>query len=118
MRDADKNVKIFDRSMDKLFEDLRQTFLSHDTQQKGYVNYSQFKAALEDMNETQGLNLSEEEIVNIFNEADSDNNGSVEYSKLLHPDGQGKRFMPEFVKPKSLRRSQSGHPWMWFNEIS
>ena len=27
--------------------------------------------------------------------------------------GGGKRFIPEFFKPKRMRRSQNGHPWQW-----
>ena len=34
--------------------------------------------------------------------------GRVEYGALLR-----EKELPEFVKPKSLRRSQSGHPWRW-----
>ena len=30
----------------------------------------------------------------------------------------GKRCIPEFMKPKRLRRSQNGHPWEWDTSLN
>ena len=50
---------------------------------------------------------------NLFEEVDLEKNGRVEYSRLLYPHGNAdaRRTLPEFLKPKSQRRSQSGHIW-------
>ena len=107
MRDAQANLKSYDRGVTRLLETIRATFERHDRgEEKGRLGLNEFRAALREMDDMRGLNLSEEEMSTLFNDAAVD--GRVEYGALLR-----EKELPEFVKPKSLRRSQSGHPWRW-----
>ena len=107
MRDAQANLKSYDLGVTRLLETIRATFERHDQgDKKGRLGLNEFCAALREMNDMRGLNLSDEEMCTLFNDAAVD--GSVEYGALLR-----EKSLPEFVKPKSLRRSQSGHPWRW-----
>ena len=125
MRDAALNLKSHDRRLDKVFESVSATFRAHEGPSSktsgattaGSLSFAQFKAALEEIDAEHSLNLSEEEVHNLFEEADLKKTGRVDYNKLLYPHGntEVKRFLPEFLKPKSLRRSQSGHLWEWSN---
>lgn len=63
----------------------------------------------------QGIHLSEEEIRDLFRNADLDHSGAINWAEFVRSfqGGARKRFIPEFLKPKSMRCSMLGAPWEW-----
>ena len=74
-----------------------------------------FQKVLKQLSTENGLKLSLGEIQIVSDEVNKDESGDVLYSDFLKGfKGSAKTYtIPEFLKPKGLRRSQSGHPWSW-----
>ena len=81
----------------------------------GTPNWSS-AGALKELSKSFGLNLSGDEIDRVFGEAGGRLDGNVQYKDFmvkLQKNTGSKRLIPEFLKPKTMRRSQSGHIWAW-----
>lgn len=115
MHDADKNLEAYDARIERLYASLEDTFKAFDDDGSGEIDRKEFIAAMQKMNETRNLQLSQEEILSLFRAADVDYSGAISYQEFVNSfaGGAGKRFVPEFLKPKIARRSQPGNPWDW-----
>jgi len=93
--------------------DLRQAFEMMDSDADGYITYGEFKKAMKDLNERHNLRLNDEYISKAFREADWDFNRAIDYDEFLSTfaGSAGSRFVPEFMKPQSLRCSTLTAPW-------
>ena len=49
----------------------------------------------------------------MFTEVDKDHSGEVNFDEFQSEFGQGSVFVPEFLKPRSLRQSRGGPIWRW-----
>ena len=80
----------------------------------GDVDRKEFKTALASNSQ---FILSDWEVDKLFSDADRDNGGTIDYTEFIGSfSSDGKRMVPEFMKPKRSRRSQNGHPWLWIVE--
>lgn len=63
----------------------------------------------------QGVHLGDNEILQLFKHADYDHSGAINWQEFVQSfqGGGGRRFIPEFLKPKSMRCSMLGAPWEW-----
>lgn len=115
MKDADYNLEAFDKRVNTLYMELESVFESFDEDNSGDINKKEFFKAMEIMNAKQDLKLSKHDINELFRTADADMSGSISYAEFVQSfaGGAGKRFIPEFLKPKIARRSQAGNPWDW-----
>jgi len=115
MNDAERNLEAFDKRINAVYKTLESVFESFDDDGSGEIDKREFTAAMELMNRSNKLQLSPYEIKQLFNAADVDRSGSISYPEFVKSfaGGAGKRFIPEFLKPKIARRSQSGNPWDW-----
>jgi len=114
MHDADRNLKAFDARINAKYRSLEDVFNQFDDDNSGHIDAHEFHNAMKSLK----LELSDREIKNLFHNADTDASGSISYTEFVKSfqGGGGKRFIPEFLKPKIARRSQSGHPWSWLPE--
>lgn len=115
MKDADHNLEAFDKRVNTLYQELEGVFESFDDDNSGEIDRREFFKAMTIMNEKQNLQLSKHDINELFKQADADMSGSISYAEFVKSfaGGAGKRFIPEFLKPKIARRSQAGNPWDW-----
>mmetsp|Transcript_8169 Transcript_8169/g.20850 ORF Transcript_8169/g.20850 Transcript_8169/m.20850 type:complete len:496 (+) Transcript_8169:291-1778(+) len=113
--DALANIKAYDARVDSLYKSLEDTFHQFDRDNSGEVDWKEFKAAMTEMVQKQGIHLSEEEIRDLFRNADLDHSGAINWAEFVRSfqGGARKRFIPEFLKPKSMRCSMLGAPWEW-----
>ena len=77
----------------------------------------EFRSVLKQISTEKGLKLSDNEIEIVSDEVNKTKDGKVMYLDFLKGfkgnSGEDTFTLPEFLKPKTLRRSQSGHPWSW-----
>eukprot|EP00948_MAST-09A_sp_MAST-9A-sp1_P001742 g1742.t1 len=111
MSDAPKNLEKFDKIMNKRFASLKDSFVQYDKDQSGDIDRKEFHNAL--LTSLPKAHLTKLEINELFDDADKDRGGSINYEEFIGSFATGKRCIPEFMKPKRLRRSQNGHPWQW-----
>ena len=57
--------------------------------------------AMSHYNDKLNLKLNPAEIKDLFNRADADSDGTISYEEFVRFAGAGKRFIPEFLKPKA-----------------
>lgn len=115
MSDAEDNLRDVDARFESMYHDLHTAFRSFDSNQDGYISFKEFKDALQQMNNRHGLLLSDDDIKDTFMQADWDYSQGISYEEFLRSfsDNSGRRFMPEFMKPKTMRCSTIGAPWEW-----
>ena len=114
MEDGEKNSKIFDMYLRNLYVHVEGLFKNYDKKSKGTMKIEDFQHALKKISTDKGLKLSEDEIQIVSEEVSKDESGDILYSDFLNGFKRNNSFtIPEFLKPKTLRRSQSGHPWTW-----
>jgi len=113
MADAGRNLDVFDKKINSMFRDLGEVFERFDTDGSGEIDFNEFGAAMREMNRKKGLNLSEEEIARLFKVADDDRSGAISYAEFVKgfSGAGGRRFIPEFLKPKGIRSSMAGPIW-------
>ena len=114
--DTDKNTADFDQKMSSQFLLLKDAFVKYDTDESGQISFEEFYSALQALNN----HLSDDEIASMFRQADGDKSGEIDYQEFINEFGGfsmggagGKRFVPEFLKPKSHRKSVAGNLWDW-----
>ena len=95
---------------------LKDAFVKYDTDESGQISFEEFYSALQALNN----HLSDDEIASMFRQADGDKSGEIDYQEFINEFGGfsmggagGKRFVPEFLKPKSHRKSVAGNLWDW-----
>jgi Ca2+-binding EF-hand superfamily protein len=110
MEDGEKNSKIFNVYLRNLSVHVEGLFKNYDKKSEGTMKVEDFQHALKKISTDKGLKLSENEIEIVCAEVSKDKSGNILYSDFLNGFRHG---IPEFLKPKTLRRSQSGHPWTW-----
>ena len=118
MEDGEKNTKIFDGYLRNLYMHVEGQFKKYDENGNATMKMENFQKVLKQLSTEMGLKLSHDEIEIVSDEVNKDKSGDVLYSDFLagfKGKGEGKNTftLPEFLKPKTLRRSQSGHPWSW-----
>ncbi|QDZ20987.1 hypothetical protein A3770_04p35050 [Chloropicon primus] len=117
MEDGEKNKKIFDSYLKNLYMHVEGQFKKYDENGNLTLKMEDFQKVLKQISTEKGLKLSDNEIEIVSEEVKKDNSGSVLYLDFLKGfkgnKGQDNFTLPEFLKPKTLRRSQSGHPWSW-----
>ena len=118
MEDGEKNTKIFDGYLRNLYMHVEGQFKKYDENGNATMKLENFQKVLKQLSTEMGLKLSHDEIEIVSDEVNKDKSGDVLYSDFLagfKGKGEGKNTftLPEFLKPKTLRRSQSGHPWSW-----
>ena len=114
--DADKNLEAFDGRITGMYSGMGKVFAKYDDKGNGKLDKPQFAGALKELSKSFGLNLSGDEIDRVFGEAGGRLDGNVQYKDFmvkLQKNTGSKRMIPEFLKPKTMRRSQSGHIWAW-----
>ena len=118
MKDADANLEEFDKRINKLYMRLEDSFHIFDKDGSGEVDRREFLEVMTDMNDKLKLKLSNDEISDLFRQADTDGGGTISYPEFVRGfAGAGqRRFIPEFLKPKIARRSAQGNPWDWTAE--
>lgn len=110
---AQDAVKGIEETHDKLatkWGSLEQAFDVMDIDGSGALSYDEFKVAVQ---KACPVNLSDKELQQLFAEVDKDNSGLVNYSEFQNEFGKGSIFVPEFLKPRSLRQSRGGPIWQW-----
>jgi hypothetical protein len=74
------------------------------------LHHGEFTKAMSHYNDKLNLKLNPSEIKDLFNRADADSDGTISYEEFVRFAGAGKRFIPEFLKPKVMRRSMQVWP--------
>lgn len=117
MEDGVKNTKIYDSYLRSLYQHVEGQFLRYDKQGKKEIEMGEFRSVLKQISTEKGLKLSDNEIEIVSDEVNKTKDGKVMYLDFLKGfkgnSGEDTFTLPEFLKPKTLRRSQSGHPWSW-----
>ncbi|KAK9823674.1 hypothetical protein WJX72_004576 [[Myrmecia] bisecta] len=113
LSDAQKNIAAFDTRINSMFELLEDTFKRFDSNGSGKIDWVEFQDAFEAISNSRHLQLSKTDVMGLFEQADRDADGAIDYKEFMQSFGEGARFIPEFLKPKSLRCSQMGKPWTW-----
>ena len=118
MEDGEKNTKIFDSYLKNLYMHVEGQFKKYDEKESLTIKMGDFQKVLKQISTEKGLKLSDNEIEIVSTEVKKDKEGSVLYLDFLkgfkgNDKGNDTFTLPEFLKPKTLRRSQSGHPWYW-----
>jgi len=111
MSDSEENLRAFDKKANAMYQNIANIFDSFDVDGSGTVDWDEFREAIKAVAPVGGI--SEAEIKSMFQDADKDGDGEIAYNEFIEAFGLGKRFIPEFLKPRSNRRSQAGHPWRW-----
>lgn len=113
--DALSNIQAYDDRINNLYKNLEETFIEFDGDNSGEVDWKEFKAAMSKLVKKQNIHLSDEEIKELFRSADLDHSGAINWAEFVRSfqGGARKRFIPEFLKPKSMRCSMLGAPWEW-----
>ena len=106
MADAPKNLEKFDKEMDRKYGSIAASFKKYDVDNSGDIDLVEFKKALDAA--MPKAHLTKSEMEELFHDADRDGGGAIDYTEFLASFGQGKRCIPEFMKPKRMRRSQNG----------
>lgn len=110
---AQDAVKGIEETHDKLahkWGSLESAFGVMDMDGSGQLSFEEFKVAVQ---KACPVNLSDKEVQTLFAEVDKDNSGQVNYSEFQSEFGKGSIFVPEFLKPRSLRQSRGGPIWQW-----
>ena len=117
MEDGVKNTKIYDSYLRSLYQHVEGQFLRYDKQGKKEIEMGESRSVLKQISTEKGLKLSDNEIEIVSDEVNKTKDGKVMYLDFLKGfkgnSGEDTFTLPEFLKPKTLRRSQSGHPWSW-----
>ncbi|GMH39238.1 hypothetical protein BSKO_07136 [Bryopsis sp. KO-2023] len=113
--DGNSNTKKWDADMDSMIHSLSGAFQEQDKNNDGKIDFHEFQSAMEAVHKKHNIDVTTEEVMRLFRDADLDWDGAVNYEDFLRSFGgkSGQRFIPEFLKPKSMRCSQNGHPWEW-----
>jgi len=109
-QDAVKGVEENHDRLNTKWGSLEQAFGNMDVDGSGNLSFEEFKVALQN---ACPVNLSEKELQGLFVEVDKDHSGEVNYEEFQQEFGQGSIFVPEFLKPRSLRQSRGGPIWRW-----
>ena len=113
MADAEANLEEFDRKANSVYQNVANIFQSFDRDRSGTVDYNEFREAIQTIAPQL---VTEVDILRMFKDADRNKNGEVAYNEFVEAFSLGKRFIPEFLKPRSNRRSQQGNAWNWHAE--
>jgi len=109
-QDAVRGVEETHERLSGKWGSLDRAFEAMDQDHSGSLSYDEFAEAVR---KACPVNLSDLEMQKLFMEVDKDNSGQVNYHEFTTEFGKGSIFVPEFLKPRSLRQSRGGPIWQW-----